>query len=227
MKRNKLILGMVALLLISVAACKKITTDKVSETIEVSAPTITLKGAQYVSIKVGDPYTDAGADVEDKKYGIREGTYKADASGVDNTTPGLYPVVFRVTNNKGFESITTRFVAVTNIAATENVSGFYRRTGTNGPMNVTQVTRGIYKTDNVGGVAQAGSNPVTANPSFLFDTYFVQLNDSSLLVPEQPWIAGDLYCTSAKLRKMATDTTIEWVVRNSSFGTALRVFSRQ
>ncbi|MCX6188098.1 MAG: DUF5011 domain-containing protein [Bacteroidetes bacterium] len=226
MKRNKIILGIVAVLLISVAACKKITTDKVSETDVVSAPVIKLNGPQYVSIAVGGTYTDQGATASDTMYTVVGGV-TFDASGVDASTPGLYPVVYKVKNNKGFETITTRFVAVTNVLATENVGGLYRRTGTSGPMNVSLVTRGIYKTDNVGGVAMAGTNPVTANPSFLFDTYFVQINDSTLLVPAQPWIAGELYCTSSKLRKLPTDTTIEWVVRNSSFGTALRVFSHQ
>ncbi len=226
MKYNKLILGIVALLLISVAACKKITTDKVSETDEVSAPIITLNGPQYVSIAVGGTYTDQGATATDKKYKI-VGTVSFDASGVDASTPGLYPVVYKAKNDKGFETITTRFVAVTNVLATENVGGLYRRTGTNGPMNVSLVTRGIYKTDNAGGVALAGTNPVAANPSFLFDTYFVQIDDSTLLVPAQPWIAGELYCSSSKLRKMPTDTTIEWIVRNASFGTALRTFSHQ
>lgn len=226
MKRNKFFLGIVALLIISVAACKKITTDKVSETLEVSAPIIKLNGSQYVSIAVGGTYADQGATATDKLYTI-VGSVSFDASGVNASKPGLYPVVYRAINNKGFESVKTRFVAVTNVLATENVSGLYRRSGTNGPMNVSLVTRGIYKTDNVGGVALAGSNPVTANPSFLFDTYFVQIDDSTLLVPSQPWIAGDLSCSSPKLRKMATDTTIEWVVRNSSFGTVLRVFSHQ
>lgn len=226
MKRNKLILGMMALLLISVVACKKITTDKVSEEDKVSAPVITLNGPQYVSINVGGTYTDQGATAKDTMYTVVGGV-SFDASGVDASTPGLYPVVYRVKNDKGFETVTTRFVAVTNISATEDISGFYRRTGTSGPMNVSKVTRGIYKTDNAGGVAAAGSNPVTANPQFLFDTYFVQLNDSSLLAPYQPWIAGEISLTSAKVRKLATDTTLEWVVRNPSFGTALRVFSHQ
>ena len=226
MKSNKIILGIMALLLITVAACKKITTDNVSEEINVSSPVIKLNGAQYVSILVGGTYTDQGATASDTMYSV-VGTVSFDASGVDASKPGLYPVVYRVKNNKGFESVTTRFVAVTNIPAAEDISGLYRRTSNNGPMNVTKITRGIYKTDNIGGVPLAGSNPVAANPTFVFDTYFVQINDSALLVPVQPWIAGDISATSSKLRKMPTDTTIEWVVRNPSFGTALRIFSRQ
>jgi len=225
MKRNQIILGIVAFAIISIAACKKVTTDSVSESLRVSAPEIKLNGPQYVSIKVGDVYTDQGATAKDTMYTVVGGV-SFDATGIDVKTPGLYPVVYRVKNNKGFETVTTRFVAVTNIPATENVSGLYRRTGTSGPMNVSLVTRGIYKTDNVGGVAGTGT-PVPANPNFLFDTYFVQIDDSTLLIPSQPWIAGDIYCTTPKLRKMSSDTTIEWVVRNPSFGTALRVFSHQ
>jgi len=207
MKRNQIILGIVAFAIISIAACKKVTTDSVSESLRVSAPEIKLNGPQYVSINVGGTYTDQGATAKDTMYTVVGGV-SFDASGVDASTPGLYPVVYRVKNDKGFETVTTRFVAVTNISATEDISGFYRRAGTNGPMNVSKVTRGIYKTDNAGGVALAGSNPVTANPQFLFDTYFVQLNDSSLLAPFQPWLAGEISLTTAKVRKMSSDTTI-------------------
>ena len=144
MKSNKIILGIMALLLITVAACKKITTDNVSEEINVSSPVIKLNGAQYVSILVGGTYTDQGATASDTMYSV-VGTVSFDASGVDASKPGLYPVVYRVKNNKGFESVTTRFVAVTNIPAAEDISGLYRRTSNNGPMNVTKITRGIYK----------------------------------------------------------------------------------
>lgn len=224
MKNLVLIAGLV--LILGLGSCKK-KDEAVSETVEVKYTEITLKGNEYVSVPVGGTYSDPGATAKDPYDGsVKDISPLEGGDAPDYSTPGMYPVIYEATNKYGFKSQKVRWIAVTNVSSSEDVSGVYRRSTNKGPMNVVKVATGIYYSDNVGGVPVAGSNPVIADPGFVYKTYFVQTNDTTIIVPVQPWIAGDIYCNSTKLRKSSSDTTIAWIVRNSSFGTALRTFSR-
>jgi len=197
--------------------CKK-DEDPVSKEVRVQYPTITMNGGQFVSINIGGTYTDAGAVAFDSINSSNTDLMPIQ-SEVDPTTPGLYPVIFEAENSYGFKSQSIRWVAVTNIPADEDISGVYARTANGVEVNIDKKARGIYSTDNVGGVP--------GDPSYLFPVYFVQLNDTDIVVPPQPGGFGEVSAYDTRLTKSPSDTTIQWVVDGAGFGTALRVFSRQ
>ncbi|MBL7764779.1 MAG: DUF5011 domain-containing protein [Chitinophagaceae bacterium] len=228
MKRIIIIL-LAAIPALTYTSCKlKYTTDNITEKIvEPHYPTITLKGDQFISIPVSatGTYTDAGAqgldDNDGKIYDLIP-----ESAEVDLTTAGFYTVIYSFKNTDGYGSTATRFILVTGVDSATDYTGEYRRTSNNSPMNVEKVATGLYKTDNVGGVLLPSAFALTA--------YFGLIDDSTIVVPEQPTDAGILYCSNSFLRTMTdttggatTDTTISWIVRNPSFGTAQRTFSHQ
>ncbi len=212
---KKTIIVLAALLMTVAVACKKITTDPVSRIVTASYPVITIKGAQFVSMPVGGSFTDEGATAEDTVLNEQLEPIEV-TNDIDPSTPGFYTVQYKFKNSNGYTNVGTRFVLVTNIDAALDYTGTYYRTTNNSPMNVEKVAAGLYKTDNVGGV------PLPS--PFAITVYFGQLDDTTLVVPAQPTDAGEMYCTSSMIYPTPTDTTIQWVVRNASFGTALRKF---
>lgn len=189
----------------------------VSETVKVQYPVITLIGAGYVSIPVGGSFTDSGATSFDG-YTNQTTPVQPLSSDVDNTTPGMYPIIYEAANKYGFKSQAVRWVAVTNVPSTEDIGGNYKRT--NGcPVTITKVANGIYKCDNMGGVPGI--------PEYLWDNYFVQMNDSVVDYPEQPGPFGPVSSKNEKLIKSGSDVTLKWTVIGAGFGTAVRTFNRQ
>jgi len=216
---NKIKISMIAIAMLFVAVgCKKKIED-VSSVVTASYPEIVINGSQFVSMPVGGTFVDAGStgfDSLTKEYSLQPISVTND---IDPTTPGFYTVQYTYKNMYGYTSTGTRFVLVTDINDSLDYSGVYNRTSNNSPMNVTKIAAGLYKTDNVGGVLLPSAYAITA--------YFGQLDDSTLVVPTQPTAAGDLYCSNSKVMASSSDTVISWIVRNASFGTALRTFSHQ
>ena len=214
MKKNFIYMAILATL--AFASCAK-EPEAVSETVKVEYPIITLKGAEYVSIPVGGSFTDSGATAYDGYTKITKDILPSQID-VDNATPGMYPVIYEAKNKYGFSSQAVRWVAVTNVPTAEDIGGNYKRT--NGcPVTVTKVANGIYKVDNMGGVLGA--------PDYLWDNYFVQMNDSTIHFPEQPGPFGPVSSKSEKLIKSGTDVTLKWIVLGAGFGTSVRTFNRQ
>lgn len=220
MKTNKFIkiFSVFAVVLLFAACAKKYTTDNVTEKIvEPHYPKIVLNGDQFVSVPVSatGQYTDAGAiginDNDNSQTNLEPLT-----NDVDLTTPGFYTVIYEFRNTDGYTTTATRFILVTNVDASLDYSGDYVRTVNGQAMSVTKVATGLYKTDNVGGVAGI--------PDYVFDVYFGQIDDTTLSVPLQPTPLGNLYCVSSFIYPTSSDTTIKWGVRNPSFGTAVRTF---
>lgn len=203
-------------LLIGFTACQKKISSSVSRTVTASYPVITINGPQFVSMPVGGSFSDQGATAVDTILG--ETLQPTNVSNdIDPQTPGFYTVQYSFKNSNGYTSVGTRFVLVTDIDSALDYTGVYRRTTNNSPMNVDKVARGLYKTDNVGGV------PLPS--PFAITVYFGQIDDSTLVVPAQPTAAGEMYCSNSFIRANAgVDTSISWIVRNASFGTAVRKF---
>lgn len=199
------------------AACKK-KEDNVSETVKVQYPIITLKGDKYVTIGIGGSFTDPGATMFDS-FTMQSSDLAPTQSGVDNTTPGMYPIIYEGKNKYGFTSREVRWVAVTPIPDAEDIGGLYKRTTNGSPMNVTEVSRGIYKVNNIGGV-----NGV---PDYIYDMYFVQTSDTTVNFPSQPGPFGTTYTKGEKLKKSSSDTTLAWIVMGAGFATNTRTFSHQ
>ena len=216
MKKTLIVLA--ALLMTVAISCKKKTPELVSRIVTASYPVITINGDQFVSIPVGGAFTDLGSTATDTVLNETPELIEV-TNDIDNNTPGFYTVQYTYKNSNGYVSTATRFVLVTDIAAGLDYSGVYRRNTNNSPMNVEKVATGLYKTDNVGGV------PLPSD--FAITVYFGQIDDTTLVVPNQPTTVGDMFCVNSKIFPSATDTTITWAVRNAFFGTAQRTFVKQ
>jgi hypothetical protein len=131
----------------------------------------------------------------------------------------MYPIIYEGTNKYGFKSQEVRWVAVTPVSASEDIGGLYLRVGNNAPVNINKVSRGIYKCDNLGGVAGI--------PDYIYNMYFVQLSDTTVNFPAQPGPYGSTKTSSEVLKKTGSDTTLKWIVLGPGFGTAARTFSHQ
>jgi hypothetical protein len=214
---KKIFIASTVIALFAFSACQKKTTGSISSLVTASYPVITINGAQFVSMPVGGSFTDQGATAVDTILG--ETLQPTNVSNdIDPQTPGFYTVQYSFKNSNGYTSVGTRFVLVTDIDSALDYTGIYRRTNNNVPMNVEKVARGLYRTDNVGGVP-------TPSP-FAITVYFGQIDDSTLVVPAQPTeAAGEMYCSNSFIRANAgVDTSISWIVRNPFFGTAVRKF---
>ncbi|MDJ0665517.1 MAG: DUF5011 domain-containing protein [Acidimicrobiia bacterium] len=69
--------------------------------VDTTAPVITLVGANPQTIEVGDPYVELGATAFDVGDGDISGSIVIDASGVDTSTVGSYPVTYNVSDSQG------------------------------------------------------------------------------------------------------------------------------
>lgn len=202
------------LIALTIGACKK-TDDDVSHEVTVSYPTVTITGSQFYSIRVGGSVPTATATAYDST--LKE-SYPVDfdLASVDNTTPGLYVVQAIATNKNGYKGSNVVYIAVTDVPASTDLSGTYKRTSNSAIVHVTKILTGLYSTDDVGG---APSLPVTA--------YFAHLDDVTIVVPPQPTSVGTLSCDNATLHMAVGDTSYSYVVINGNFGTSVRKFVKQ
>jgi hypothetical protein len=134
-------------------------------------------------------------------------------STVDVNTPGLYTQEFVAKNSNGYRSTAVAYVAVTDIAESEDLSGSYKCVGRNGIAQVTELANGLYETDNVGG-----------NPTGLVTVYFVQLGPAEVEFPTQPTSAGTMGFTDVSI---TPGVSYQYKVVNPGYGTGLRVFEKQ
>lgn len=198
-------------------ACKK-KENTVSTLVTYSAPTIVVSGAQYYSIPVGGSLPSIAASSYDSFY---KESYPVviDQSTLDNTTPGLYIVTISAKNKYGMKGSTGVYIAVTNVSPSINLEGSYIRLSNLLPAGVTKLANGLYVTDNVGGVASTSSAHVSA--------FFVQTDDSTIVVPTQSTGVGDIYGTSGKVTMTATDTTFQYILGPSNIWLpSTRVFQK-
>ena len=199
-------------------ACKK-KENTVSTLVTYSTPTITVSGAQYYSIPVGGQLPSISASSYDSFY---KESYPVviDQSTLDNTTPGLYIVNITAKNKQGMKGTKGIYIAVTDISPAIDLSGSYLRLSNLLPATVSKLANGLYLTDNVGGVATTSSAYVSA--------YFVQTDDSTIVVPLQTTDVGDIYGTNAKVNMAVGDTTFQYVLNPSTiWAPTTRVFQKQ
>jgi len=186
-----------------------------SNTVPVIYPEMFLVGPDYVVLSPGGgPYTDAGARVYDffKSDTLPLSSY---FNNVDPATEGFYSVKYKYKNEGGYESSIIRVVLVTSVDPNMDISGFYRRTGNNSPVNITKVDRGLYWNDNI-----AGSTPILAYMGFI--------NNTTVAVTDQlSATGGEVSCDGTTFSMDATDTTYSWIVHAAGFGTGRRTFTHQ
>jgi hypothetical protein len=219
--KNKLIYALaLSGALLFTASCKKETTAGVSKVVTVSYPKITLKGDPAISIPVGGSITDPGATVFDDVNNSNS-DIMASSNNIDPNTPGLYFLIYTAKNANGFESTVVRPVAVTNVSASVDMTGTYARTSNGVEAHVTKVGTGLFLNDNVGGVPPP-------SPAVL-PVYMVLVNDSTLLIPEQPVPNnyGTLSAKDATVSLTPGDSSYSYIVVNPGFGTSRRTFKKQ
>jgi hypothetical protein len=198
------------------ASCKK--TKDVSKVYDANASKIELIGDPIYAPPAGTTnYTDPGATFTDDDGS--KTTLTTPISLPDLSTPGFYSVTYKTTSIHGYVRSATRLVLVTAVSASIDLSGNYKRSSNGQAVKVTKLGPGLYKTDNVGGVA--------GSPAFIFDVYFGQIGPNDLAVPEQSTPLGTLHCENAKVSQSGGKYSISWVVINPSFGTSLRTFVQQ
>lgn len=212
--KRKLILSFAVGSLIIYSGCKKRDSYDVSQVVVESHPTITFTGSKFVSIPTGGTVPSIAVTAYDSFYN-EVCTVEVGESTVDNTKPGLYFQEFVTKNSKGFRSTDVAYVAVTDVAESQDLSGSYLCVARGGTAIVTELANGLYETDNVGG-----------NPTGPVPVYFVQFNDTTLYFPTQPTEAGDMGFSEVSL-SIDDPVTYQYKIDNPGYGAGLRVFEKQ
>lgn len=209
--KKSIILIFIAAIFTSVGCRKK--SDTVSKVVTVSYATFTYSPGQFFSIPVGG--TVPGVTVTAYDSLLKESIPVTVSGSVDNSTPGLYVTTVTAKNSNGFIITKAYYIAVTDISPTIDLSGNYVRDATgDADIVVTKMANGLYQSNDIGG---APSLPIVA--------YFAQINDSTIVGPDQPTDAGTLSIANGSV-SYSPDTTLTYNVVNSSFGTAPRTFTK-
>jgi len=199
-----------------ILACKK---EKLGESKVVKVPYFELIGpAAYSTIPGTGTYSDPGLNYYDESGNVNVLTTPTE-SNVDLTTNGFYSASYIKKTESNYSLKATRLILITPVPAAEDYSGVYTRTSNSQTVTITKVGAGLYKTDNVGGVAN--------NPSHIYDIYFGKLdNTNALTVPTQvcPLDGTDMNCLNAQIDVIGADTIIQWVIDNPNYGTSVRKF---
>jgi hypothetical protein len=214
----KRVLSIIFVCSVALFSCKK-KENTVSQLVSYSKPTISITGGEYYSINVGDALPTISSSAYDSFY--REAyPVVIDQSSLDNTKPGLNIVYISAKNKYGMVEKKAIYIAVTNVSDTFDFSGNYRRLSNLQEVSVDKLARGLYRTNNVGGVLD-----IPDNQSVIVPAYFVQTNDTTLVMPEQQTSLGTLSAVNFSFSYPAP-TTYQYVVRNLYFSGAVRVFER-
>lgn len=197
-------------------ACRK-RNEIVSTIYPVSYPAITFTGSKFVSIPVGGTVPGIAATAYDTL--LKEVCVVEQGPGtIDVNTPGLYFQEFVTKNSHGYRTTDVAFVAVTNVPSSANLDGLYKRVGNNAEVNIVRKANGLYETDNLFGSAPGGT---------FEKAYFVHINDTTIIMPNQPTSLGMLKTSNAKLHMAPGDTTYSYKLQSLTSNSTLRTFKKQ
>jgi hypothetical protein len=157
-------------LALALTGCKKTETDDLSRVKNYAG--ITLNGPVLTSINIGESFTDLGASatLNGKDNPV------ITVGRVDNTKLGFNYITYRSANTEGDTVEVNRVIAVVDPAVNNtDQSGNFVRNGN--PVTITRVSKGLYLSDNLGGV------PTTS--AAYGPAYFAQLTPTSLEFPPQ------------------------------------------
>lgn len=197
---------------VAMTGCKK-DKDTVSKTVDVSYPTINLKGDKYISIPVGGSYTDEGATGIDDISGAQT-DIMAESSTLDASTPGLYYMSYSAKNANGYITHVGRYIAVTDYADDIPLEGIYERTTNGITVNLTRVAKGLYMTDDMGGAGLPDAG------------YFAVIDDSTIDFGPQlsESLGTEISGSGGSLSVTATDTSYSYALDAPGYGTQSRTF---
>jgi len=209
---------------LSFSSCKKTLDSENVSTGMANYPNIIMNGDQYITILVGQTYTDKGATASS---GVTDITSTMTTEGsVNVNTPGVYMITYSVTNDEQRSLSTTRYVGViTPAAAAMDISGTYVRVLDNNPARVNNVVKkdypGLYTIDNPGGTR----NNVEGDAPYFVTIYMWQTDAGIVVVPPQSTALGTFAVTSGTYT--AATQRLAWKVSNQYFGTGVRTFAKQ
>lgn len=214
--------------MIAWTSCKK-EKGTLSRTYTVSYPLVSFKAgfSQYYSVPVGSASLPdnntilASVVASDTFYTTDKIAVSILPNDLNSINPGLYVITIAATNEHGFTGYNYVYVAVTNITDSINLGGQYVRLSNGDTVNVTKLARGLYRTDNVGGV-------LSTSPQFIVPAYFVQLTSLTMDLPSQPTALGTLEGDNSAVSMVPGDTTYQYQIGgNSNFSsTSVRVFKK-
>jgi Domain of unknown function (DUF5011) len=221
---KKVIIYLCTVTLALTIGCTKKNPEVVSKVVNVTAPTITLKGSPLVFVQKGGTYVDSGAVLTDDISGLKS-DITPDFNKVDVDKEGWYEVNYKAANSNGFTANVSRFVLVKDYTPSPSLSGnvdlkgTYARTSNGILVNMTKAADGLYLNDNI-----AGS-------SLVFPAYIVLVNDSTIDVPLQKYnlVTGkdEIDFDDDLLYQKTNPYAFSFVVLNPSFGTSTRKFVKQ
>ncbi|WP_316819437.1 DUF5011 domain-containing protein [Pedobacter gandavensis] len=212
---NIIVIGILGM---TVLSCKKESFNYPPGTVGISKityfPIITMKGEKYFIVAKGGTFTDPGATA---KVGADDSPVVV-SGAVNTAVAGIYGVTYSAENADGFSAKATRQVIVYDTqpdAAARDFSGKYLRSSNSVASNWSKIGPGVYLVANPGGAPGAdGILVVAVNPTGSVISIPAQNTDSGAWASkdESYNLAGNSY---------------SWVVLNSGYGTALRVFVKQ
>ena len=218
-----LFLGLPVLsLALALTGCNKDETDNLSRV--KSYPAITLNGPTLTSINIGEAFVDPGASAT-----LASESNPVIVSGsVNNSLVGFNYITYRSANTEGDTVEVSRVIAVVD-AAVNNIdqSGNFVRSGN--PVAITRISKGLYRTNNLGGVpttsvAYGGAYfAQTTRTTLVFPPQFVEgQNGNVSFTPAAttPWV----FDTNGKLTSYSYGITAEGV--NYGPATSPRTFTR-
>ena len=192
-----------------------------SNLVTYSVPTITISGDEYYSIPVGGALPNITATAYDSFYKERYDVV-IDQSTLDNTKPGLNIIYIKAKNKQGMVGTKAVYIAVTDIDESYDLSGTYARSSNGQEVHVTKLARGLYVTDNVGGVLN-----VPGNETFIVPAYFVQIDASSIELPAQETALGTITGANEALTIGSGTVTYKYVIKgNPYFAESTRTFNK-
>jgi hypothetical protein len=218
------------ILIISVAligfsiGCKKKDPEVVSKIVEVTLPTIELKGSSSIFVQKGTVYVDSGAILTDDITGVKSNITPT-TNLVDVNKEGWYEVNYKAKNKNGFLTNVSRYVLVldytpsVNISGNVDLSGTYKRISNGVLCNVIKLAPGLFCNENLGG------------SSLVYPNYIILKDDSTIDVPEQQYellTGNEVFDFELESFYETTDPyAFSYKVLNPGFGTAIRKFEKQ
>jgi hypothetical protein len=232
----KRILMISALAAMAIAGCKK-KENQVSTIVTVSYPTITISTPKFYSIPVGGTIPDPNgivATAYDSFYHENITTIVKDASKVSTLTPGLYTITVSAKSQYGYIGYDNVYIAVTDVADTVDVSGFYLRSlggaaDPNRPAIVTKVARGLFRTSNLGGVDTTGL-PTSLIPAYFVVTSATAVDLGNQAIPNTKTTGADVITGSYGALDLVTipnSYSYAFSDQQGVFGTSVRTFVKQ
>ncbi|MFA6057343.1 MAG: immunoglobulin-like domain-containing protein [Taibaiella sp.] len=214
---KKIIIILFAFSFLAYAGCRKRDTEEgVSKVVDVSKPTINLKGDKFVSLSVGEAYADPGATLIDDISGAQSDIPAAEYTNLDVSTPGVYYMLYSAKNSNGYINNNVRYIAVTDYNDAVDLTGTYVRTLNGVEVEVTKVAPSFYKNSDMGGASLSDA------------LYFAIINDTTITGGVQfSESIGSEIATNSESLDLNDPYTLRYALDAAGYGTAVRTFVKQ